>query len=175
MDADFSAALRAALVSLAGARRTITYRDLAARVPVPPPHGIHKLTLALEGLVRDDHAAGRPLLAALAVRQTAAGIPGRGFFHLLAELGRYAGPDRGPAAATAHAAELAHAFAYWGAGAGAAQDGPGDGAAGGREGEIRGAGGGKRAGVTFSARPPRCRTSSVPRGAGRRSGRCRAR
>ncbi len=118
MDPDFAVALRAVLVSLARARRTIAYRDLAARVPVPPPHGIHKLTLALEDLVRDDHAAGRPLLAALAVSQTAAGIPGRGFFHLLAELDRYAGPDRGQAAAAAHAAELAQALAYWGTGAG---------------------------------------------------------
>ena len=50
MDPDFAAALRATLVSLARARRIITYRDLAARVPVPPPHGIHKLTLALEAL-----------------------------------------------------------------------------------------------------------------------------
>ncbi len=115
MDPDFAAALRVTLVALARARRTITYRDLAARVPVPPPHGIHKLTLALEGLMREDHVADRPLLAALAVSQTAPGIPGRGFFHLLAELGRYAGPVRGATAAAAHAAELAQSFAYWGA------------------------------------------------------------
>ena len=115
MDPDFAAALRATLVPLARARRTITYRDLAARVPVPPPHGIHKLTLALEELMREDHLADRPLLAALAVSRTAPGIPGRGFFHLLAELGRYAGPDRGETAAAAHAAELAQSFAYWGA------------------------------------------------------------
>ena len=126
MDPDFAAALRATLVPLARARRTITYRDLAARVPVPPPHGIHKLTLALEALMREDHLADRPLLAALAVSQTAPGIPGRGFFHLLAELGRYAGPDRGETAAAAHAAELAQAFAYWGAGPEAAPDRPRD-------------------------------------------------
>ena len=115
MDPDLAAALRATLVPLARARRTITYRDLAARVPVPPPHGIHKLTLALEALVREDHLAERPLLAALAVSRTAPGIPGQGFFHLLAELGRYAGPDRGETATAAHAAELAQTFAYWGA------------------------------------------------------------
>ena len=128
MDPDFAAALRAALVPLARARRTITYSDLAARVPVPPPHGIHKLTLALEGLMREDHLADRPPLAALAVSQTAPGIPGRGFFHLLAELGRYAGPDRGETAAAAHAAELAQSFAYcapyWGASPAAAPAGP---------------------------------------------------
>jgi hypothetical protein len=115
MDRDLAAALRAALIPLARARRTITYRDLAARVSVPPPHGIHKLTLALEDLMREDHGAERPLLAALAVSQTAPGIPGRGFFHLLAQLGRYAGSDRGQEAAAAHADELTRAFAYWGA------------------------------------------------------------
>ena len=78
---------------------------------MPPPHAIHKLTLALEDLVREDHAAGRPLLAAVAVSRTGNGIPGRGFFQLLSELGRYAGPDRGPVAEAAHAAELARVFA----------------------------------------------------------------
>ena len=91
--------------------RTITYRDLAVLVPIPPPHTIHKLTLALEDLVREDHAAGRPLLAALAVSRTGNGVPGRGFFQLLADLGRYAGPDQGPEAEAAHAAELARVFA----------------------------------------------------------------
>lgn len=123
MDPDLAAALRATLVPLARARRTITYRDLAARVPVPPPHGIHKLTLALEALMREDHLADRPLLAALAVSRTAPGIPGQGFFQLLAELGRYAGPDRGETAAAAHAAELAQTFAYWGTSPEAAPDG----------------------------------------------------
>ena len=63
--------------------------------------------------MREDHAAGRPLLAALAVSRTGNGIPGRGFFQLLSELGRHAGPDRGPEAEAAHAAELARVFAYW--------------------------------------------------------------
>ncbi len=109
-----NAAVRAALLPLAKAGQTVTYRDLAALVPVPPPHGIHKLTLALETLIREDHAAGRPLIAALAVSRAGAGIPGRGFFQLLAELGRYEGPDRGPAAAEAHGAALAAAIDYWG-------------------------------------------------------------
>ena len=114
-------AVRAALLPLAKAGRSITYRDLAGLVPVPPPHGIHKLTLALEDLVREDHAAGRPLIAALAVSRVGGAtpgqsMPGRGFFMLLNDLGRYAGPDRGPEAARAHAAELSAALAYWGSG-----------------------------------------------------------
>ncbi len=124
MNPDFAAPLRAALIPRAKARRTITYRELISRVQVPPPHGIHKLILTLEDLMREDHAADRPLLAALAVSKVTAGIPGPGFFHLLAELGRYAGPDRGEQAAAAHAAELARAFSYWGEGPAAAPDGP---------------------------------------------------
>ena len=106
--------LRAALLPLARAGRTVTYRELAGLLPVAPPHRIHKLTGALEHLVREDHAAGRPLIAAIAVSRVGETMPGRGFFQLLSELGRYRGPDRGPAAAAAHAAELAAALAYWG-------------------------------------------------------------
>jgi hypothetical protein len=116
MSNDLAKAVRATLELQAGSGQTVTYRDLATLVPVPPPHGIHKLTLALEDLVRQDHAAGRPLIAALAVSRTGDGIPGQGFFQLLAELGRYAGPDRGAPAAAAHAAELRAALDYWGAG-----------------------------------------------------------
>ena len=113
-----SAAVRAALLPFARAGDTVAYRDLAPLVPVPPPHGIHKLTLALEALVREDHAAGRPLIAALAVSRVGDNVPGRGFFQLLAELGRYTGPDQGPAAARAHGAELSAALRYWGADSG---------------------------------------------------------
>jgi hypothetical protein len=115
MSGDLAQAVRATLESLARSGQTVTYRDLAALVPVPPPHGIHKLTLALEDLVREDHAAGRPLIAALAISRVGDGIPGQGFFQLLAALGRYAGPERGAAAAEAHAAELRAALAFWGA------------------------------------------------------------
>ena len=93
---DFTARLRQVLDELAPEARTITYQELALRIAVPPPHRIHKLTLALEALVR----------AALAVSRAPDALPGRGFFQLLAELGRYQGPDRGAAAAAAHAAEL---------------------------------------------------------------------
>ena len=121
MDIGLRNDVRAALLPLARAGKSIAYRELAALVPVPPPQSIHKLTEALEHLVREDHAAGRPLIAALAVSRVGEALPGRGFFLLLGELGRYDGPDRGPEAARAHAAELAAALAYWGA---EAQDSP---------------------------------------------------
>jgi hypothetical protein len=108
---EFLPRLRDALAELAAERRTATYKDLAVHVRVPPPHTIHKLTLALEELVREDAAAGRPLLAALAVSRRPDGLPGQGFFLLVAELGLYEGDREGPAARAFHAAELARIFA----------------------------------------------------------------
>ncbi len=118
-DRDLQARLRRVLTACAATGETPAYRDLVQRAAVPGPHGIHRLTLALEAMVREDHAAGRPLLAALAVGRAQRGpdgraLPGRGFFHLLAELGRYDGPDQGPAAAACHAGEVERAQAYWG-------------------------------------------------------------
>ncbi len=112
-EAALAARLRERLLPLARARQTITYRELAAQTEVPPPQAIHKLTLALEALAREDHAAGRPLIAALAVSRTAGAIPGRGFFQLLAALGRYDGPDQGSEATAVHAAELRQAWNFW--------------------------------------------------------------
>lgn len=107
------AALRQALRVCAAAGATVTYRELAQRIAFPGPHSIHRLTLLLEEMIREDHGAERPLLAALAVSRAQNGVPGRGFFQLLNELGRYAGPDQGPEAAACHLREAEAAFAFW--------------------------------------------------------------
>lgn len=111
-DQTLKAQLRHALVACAAAGDTVTYQELVRRTAFPGPHAIHRLTLLLEAMTREDHAAGRPLLAALAVSRVS-GIPGRGFFQLLSELGRYEGPDQGPEAAAQHAKELQAALPYW--------------------------------------------------------------
>lgn len=103
--------LRPVLAGVARRGGTILYRDLARDAGVPGPHTIHKTTLALEALVRADHAAGHPLLAAVAVGK--AGLPGPGFFQLLTALGRYDGADRGADAAAHHTAELARVHAAY--------------------------------------------------------------
>ena len=108
------AALRAALVAAARAGRTVSYLQLADRLLPGEAQRIHRLTLLLEEILREDLAAGRPLLAALAVGR--AGLPGRGFFMLLRERGAYDGPDSGPAAAAWRAVALARALAHWGGG-----------------------------------------------------------
>lgn len=106
-----SAALRPILEDVARRGTTITYRDLAVAAEVASPHTIHKTALALEELIRADHAAGRPLLAAVCVGKT--GRPRPGFFHVLRETGRYDGPDEGPAANAQHEAELAEVYAAY--------------------------------------------------------------
>ncbi|MDX1401364.1 MAG: hypothetical protein R3245_05540 [Kiloniellales bacterium] len=86
--------------------KVLTYQELAIAIAMPPPHRIHRLTLMLEDLVREDNEAGKPLLAALVVSRGHERIPGRGFFQLLKELGRYEGADRGEEAIIKHKAEL---------------------------------------------------------------------
>ncbi len=109
-DADGQARVRAALEGLARSGRTMTYKDLAELAGVPEPHRIHRLTGWLEALARQDHAEGRPILAAVAVSRARGGLPGRGFFMLMTELGRYAGPTDGPEAAHHHTAEIGRVF-----------------------------------------------------------------
>ena len=103
--------LRKILIDFACKKLTVTYNDLAIAFEMSSPHRIHRLTLMLEDLIREDHAANRPLVAAVAVSRGHEAIPGRGFFHLLEELGRYLGPDRGPQAIAWHRHELAELFA----------------------------------------------------------------
>lgn len=99
-------AIRQALTQHLKARRTVTYQALAKEVGLAPPHSIHRLTLILEELIREDHSAGRPLVAAAACGRH--GLPGRGFFMLLAELGRGEGEPE-----ALYAAERAAAEAYY--------------------------------------------------------------
>jgi hypothetical protein len=107
----FLAELEVALKAQARLGRPAGYLELAGAMALAGPHRIHRLTQALEVLARRDHAAGRPLLSALAVGRS--GIPGRGFFQLLQSLGLYQGPDEGVEAKRWHSEALAAAVAYW--------------------------------------------------------------
>ncbi len=111
--------LRGELTDCARAGCTLTYAELAERSNFPPPHRIHRMTEMLETLMREDHAAGRPLLASVVVSRTGP-LPQRGYFDLLQALGRYSGPDSGPEAAAAHQRELAAVFKAVQSGDGAA-------------------------------------------------------
>jgi hypothetical protein len=72
--------LRRTLSDQAKLRKTITYAALAERLGLKPPQTIHRLAQALERLMDEDAAAGRPLLAALCISKARPGLPGPGFF-----------------------------------------------------------------------------------------------
>jgi hypothetical protein len=101
---------RAFLEGVAERRILITYQELASALQILPPHSIHQLTEALERLMEEDAAAGRPFIAALAISKARGGLPGPGFFDCAQRLGRFAD---GQDAKTFHAAELNAVFAFW--------------------------------------------------------------
>jgi len=102
--------LRPILEDAARRGATLTYLELATAAGLGPPRAIHRVTHALEELMRADHAAGRPLLAAVAVSAKRGGLPAPGFFRLAAELGLYFGPEHGDQAALFHAMELQRVY-----------------------------------------------------------------
>ena len=107
------AALRAMLADVARTGATRTYQQVAVALGLKPPRTIHRVALALESLMEEDAAAGRPLLAAVVVSRTRDGLPAPGFFARARALGRYEGPGTGPEAAAFHAAELAAVYVYY--------------------------------------------------------------
>lgn len=79
--------LTARLAELAASGQTITYGALAAELAIPAPGSIAQLTAALEFLMEEDAAAGRPLRAALCEARNTPSLPAPGFFAKAAELG----------------------------------------------------------------------------------------
>jgi hypothetical protein len=107
--------LRHELAEQAKAGRPIVYGELARRLHLNPPQTIHRLTEALERPMEEDAAAGRPLLAALAVSKTRRGLPGPGFFLKAQTLGIFSGDPDGPDAQIFYDEQLARAVSFYGA------------------------------------------------------------
>ena len=105
---------RAFLENFAKRRIPITYQELAKALQILPPRSIHRVTEALERLMEEDAAAGRPFIAALAISKARGGLPAPGFFDCARRLGRFAGDPCGQDARTFHTAELNAVFACWG-------------------------------------------------------------
>ena len=91
-----------------------TYKELADRLGLAPPNTIHRVAEALEELAEEDAAAGRPLLAALAISKVRPGMPAPGFFHKAETLGLFNGDPTGPEAFAFHARELRRALSFYG-------------------------------------------------------------
>lgn len=106
--------LRQALIDQAQTGNSTTYKELADRLGLEPPQTIHRVGEALETLMEDDVAAGRPMLAALCVSKMRPGIPARGFFLAAQVLGVFSGDPTGPEARAFHAIELQRVLAFYG-------------------------------------------------------------
>lgn len=104
---------RTHLCRIAGQTTPITYQTLARALDLRPPNTIHQVTAALELLMEEDAAAGRPLIAALVVSKARGGLPAPGFFNAAQRLGRFAGDPSGPEATAFFAAEFDAAVAFW--------------------------------------------------------------
>lgn len=90
-----------------------TYKGLADHLGLEPPQTIHRVTEALEALMAEDAAAGRPLLAAACVSRLEPGLPARGFFIAAQALGLFTGDPDGPEAGAFHARELQRAVDFY--------------------------------------------------------------
>ena len=106
--------LRGHLQALATRHLPITYQEAAKALLLSPPNTIHQVTEALEQIMAEDAAAGRPFIAAMVISKARGGLPGQGFFDCAARLGRFGGDATGLDAGEFHAAEINAAFAFWG-------------------------------------------------------------
>lgn len=86
--AELAPRLRALLEGVAVEELPITYQQAAEALGLAPPYTIRRVALALETLMREDVAAGRPMIAALVVSRRGA-LPRQGFFELAVALGRF--------------------------------------------------------------------------------------
>ena len=109
-----AAALARRLEAAARAGETPTYGALSAELALPAPR-IRRLAMLLEALVAEDAAAGRPLRAVQAAARLRGGLPAPGLLDAARAVGRYHGPDSGPAAEAWTAAERARLLAALGA------------------------------------------------------------
>lgn len=97
-DPDLAPRLRELLTALPDERLPITYQQAAEALCLAPPRTIQRVALALEALMREDVAAGRPMIAALVVSRRG-DLPRQGFFELAMALGRFPADPSGHAAA----------------------------------------------------------------------------
>lgn len=105
--------LRQVLLDQALAAEPITYRELADRLGLAPPQTIQRIAEALEILMAEDVAAGRPLLAALCISRLQQRLPARGFFIMAEALGVFTGNPEGPETRSFHEGELQRVYASY--------------------------------------------------------------
>ncbi len=108
-DPALAARVREVLRTMPADALPITYKALAKQLALQAPHSIHRLTTALEATMREDVAAGAPMIAALVVSRWRGGVPAPGFFALATTLGRHDGAHD----AAFHRREFEASIARW--------------------------------------------------------------
>lgn len=108
-DLQLATRLREVLRAMSPDALPITYKALAKRLELRPPHSIHRLTTALEATMREDVTRGLPMIAALVVSRWRGGVPAPGFFTLATALGRH----DGTADESFHRREFDAAVVHW--------------------------------------------------------------
>ncbi|KPQ21092.1 hypothetical protein [Halomonas sp. HL-93] len=88
-EAPIATQVRTLLASMPSAALPITYQQLASALGLMPPRTIQRVAQALEQLMKEDVAAGRPMIAALVVSRRGDGLPAPGFFQQAVALGRF--------------------------------------------------------------------------------------
>jgi len=83
-----AAEVRALLSRRSLADPFLTYQAVATALGLTPPGTIQRVAAGLEQTMREDVAAGRPMIAALVISR-AGEMPGLGFFDLAVALGRF--------------------------------------------------------------------------------------
>jgi len=104
--ATLTLALRELLAALPSEQPLPTYHEAARALGLKPPHTVYRVIQALEQTMREDAAAGRPLIAARVVSRVRDRLPAPGFFDLATRLGLHDGAESGPAARAFHRAQL---------------------------------------------------------------------
>ncbi|MCA1773745.1 MAG: hypothetical protein LC677_14535 [Halomonas sp.] len=91
---DTATEVRAFLTSAPRDALPITYQQLASALGLRPPRTIQRVAQALEQLMEEDVAAGRPMIAALVVSRRGDNLPAAGFFERAVALGRFPADTR---------------------------------------------------------------------------------
>ena len=81
--------VRALLMQAPANALPMTYQHVANALGLTPPRTIARVAQALEQLMDEDVAAGRPMIAALVISRRGDDIPATGFFEKAVALGRF--------------------------------------------------------------------------------------
>ncbi|MDK2750939.1 MAG: hypothetical protein KYX60_09785 [Halomonas meridiana] len=81
--------VRTLLIQAPTSALPMNYQQVANALGLTPPRTIARVTQALEQLMEQDVAAGRPMIAALVISRRGDGLPGSGFFEKAVALGRF--------------------------------------------------------------------------------------